>query len=165
MSETPEAPDAPEPVAEQPARQAESAEAPSYGSPPMPAPGSGVATPAPIGQVRETGMCFLLMIVTLGFYSWYWYFKTHDEMKRHTGVGIGGGIALLLAIVVGIVMPFLSSNEVGQLYSRRGQKPPVTAVTGLWALLLAWFFLVGLIIWFVKTNRALNEYWQSLGAH
>ena len=97
----------------------------------------------PVGKVRSTGTCILLMIVTLGIYGLYWYFATHDEMKRHSGQGIGGGIALLLAIFVGIVMPFLNSNEVGNLYTRRGQKAPVTAVTGLWVLLLGWFFLVG----------------------
>ena len=144
-------------------------------SPPLPsAPPSSGATPAvaasavpamaPVGKVRDTGTCFLLMIVTLGIYGWVWYFKTHDEMKRHTGTGLGGGIALLLAIFVGIVMPFLNSNEVGHLYERRGQKPPVSALTGLWALLLGWFFFVGIIVWFVKTNGALNAYWRSLGA-
>ena len=121
-------------------------------------------TGGPVGTIRSTGTCFLLMIVTLGIYGLYWYFKTHEEMKRHTGQGIGGGIALLLAIFVGIVMPFLNSNEVGHLYERRGEKPPVTAVTGLWVLLLGWFFFVGAIVWFVKTNGALNAYWRSLGA-
>ena len=58
----------------------------------------------------------------------------------------------------------LNSNEVGGLYERRGQARPVSAVTGLWALLLGWFFYVGLIVWFVKTNGALNDYWRSLGA-
>jgi hypothetical protein len=144
-------------------------------SPPLPsAPPSSDATPAvaasavpataPVGKVRDTGTCFLLMIVTLGIYGWVWYFKTHDEMKQHTGTGLGGGIALLLAIFVGIVMPFLNSNEVGHLYERRGQKPPVSALTGLWALLLGWFFFVGIIVWFVRTNGALNDYWRSLGA-
>ena len=143
---------------------------PAYSSPPppygaVPAPvGPGALAPAPVGKVRDTGTCFLLMIVTLGIYGWVWYFKTHDEMKRHTGTGLGGGIALLLGIFVGIVMPFLSSNEVGHLYERRGQKPPVSALTGLWALLLGWFFFVGVIVWFVKTNGALNAYWRSLGA-
>jgi hypothetical protein len=120
---------------------------------------------APVGKIRNTGTCFLLMIVTLGIYGWVWYFKTHEEMKRHSGTGIGGGIALLLAIFIGIVMPFLTSNEVGQLYQRRGQKAPVSALTGLWALLLGWLFFVGIIVWFVKTNDALNSYWRSLGAH
>ena len=129
-----------------------------------PVPGAPPATVAPLGQVRETGTCVLLTIVTLGFYTWYWFYKTHDEMKQHSGTGIGGGVALILTILVGVVMPFLNSNEVGGLYERRGQARPVSAVTGLWALLLGWFFLVGLIVWFVKTNGALNAYWRSLGA-
>lgn len=118
---------------------------------------------APVGKVRDTGTCFLLTIVTLGFYSLYWYYQTHEEMRQHTGTGIGGVLALVLAFFVGLVMPFLSSNEVGELYQRRGQQPPVSAVTGLWALLLGWFFFVGVIVWFVKTNGALNAYWRSLG--
>jgi hypothetical protein len=141
--------------------------------PPPPAPAATPApayagTPAlptgPVGTIRSTGICVLLSIVTLGIYSWYWYYKTHDEMKRHTGTGLGGGVALILAIFVGIVMPFLTSNEVGGLYERRGQAKPVSAATGLWALLLGWFFLVGVIVWFVKTNGALNDYWRSQGA-
>ena len=123
-----------------------------------------VMAAGPPGKVRETGTCILLMIVTLGIYGLYWYFKTSEEMKRHTGNGLGGVVALILAIFVGIVMPFLSSNEVGRLYERRGQKPPVTAVTGLWVLLLGWFLFIGAIVWFVKTNRALNDYWTSLEA-
>ena len=140
--------------------------------PPPPPPASAPLLPAygavapvgPVGTVRSTGTCILLTIVTLGFYTWYWYFQTHEEMKRHTGNGIGGPVALILAIFVGIVMPFLTSNEVGGLYERRGQAKPVSAATGLWALLLGWFFFVGLIVWFVKTNDALNDYWRSLGA-
>jgi Domain of unknown function (DUF4234) len=119
--------------------------------------------PGPIGQTRGTGMCILLFIVTLGFYSWYWFYKTHDEMKRHSGVGIGGGIALVLTILVSVVMPYLTSSEVGELYQRRGQHRPVSAVTGLWNF-PGVLILVGPIIWFVKTNGALNDYWRSLGA-
>ena len=130
---------------------------------PMPAYAAPMAA-GPVGKIRSTGMCILLMVVTLGIYGLVWYYKTHDEMKRHSGTGLGGGIALLLAILVGIVSPFLSSNEVGQLYERRGQVKPVSAATGLWMLLLAWFFLVGAFVWFIKTNGALNAYWRSLGA-
>lgn len=137
--------------------------APVAGNVPMAAYGAP-ATTAPIGQVRNTGTCILLTIVTLGFYTWYWYYKTHEEMKQHSGTGIGGGVALILAIFVSIVMPFLSSHEVGGLYERRGEAKPVTAMTGLWFLLLGWLFFVGAIVWFVKTNNALNDYWRSLGA-
>lgn len=118
----------------------------------------------PTGKVRDTGTCFLLMIVTLGFYSLYWYYRVHREIQEHSGTGIGGPIALVLAIFVSPVMPFLSSNEVGNLYDRRGQTAPVSAITGLWPLLLGWFFLIGYIVWFVKTNDALNNHWRSLGA-
>lgn len=127
----------------------------------------GLAAPiaaGPVGKVRSTGTCVLLSIVTLGIYTWVWYFKTHEEMKQHTGQGIGGVLALVLAIFVGPVMPFLTSHEVGGLYERRGQGRPVSAMTGLWAILLGWLFLIGLIVWFVKTNSALNDYWRSVGA-
>jgi Domain of unknown function (DUF4234) len=117
----------------------------------------------PVGQQRSTGICILLFVVTLGFYGWYWFYKAHDEMKRHSGVGIGGGIALVLTILAGVVMPYLTSSEVGDLYDRRGQHRPVSAVTGLWNF-PGVFILVGPIIWFVKTNGALNDYWRSLGA-
>jgi Na+-transporting NADH:ubiquinone oxidoreductase subunit NqrD len=90
---------------------------------------------------------------------------THDEMKKHTGDGLGGGLALVLAIFIGIASPFLSSSEVGKLYERRGMRAPVSGVTGLWVLRLSWFFLVGAMVWFVKTNGALNAYWRSQGAN
>lgn len=150
-----------------PPTQSTSHAAPTAGSVPVPSAPPGpmhLAATGEIGKVRDTGMCILLTVVTLGFYSLYWYFKTHEEMKRHSGAGVGGGIALILALFVGVVMPFVSSNEVGGLYQRRGQQPPVTAATGLWVLLLGWFFFVGAIVWFVKTNGALNDYWKSLGA-
>ncbi len=156
------APAQPAPTPDTPASDVQSVAAATGSAPPAPY-GAPTGTGA-IGQVRDTGTCILLTIVTLGFYTWYWYYKTHEEMKQHTGQGIGGGIALLLAIFVSIVMPFLSSNEVGNLYERRGQAKPVSAVTGLWFLLLGWFFFVGAIVWFVKTNGALNNYWRSLGA-
>jgi hypothetical protein len=127
-------------------------------------PGTAPVGTAPIGKVRSTGTCVLLSIVTLGVYTWYWYYKTHEEMKQHSGTGIGGPLALILAMFVGIAMPFVTPSEVGGLYERRGQAKPVSGSTGLWFLLLGWFFLVGAIVWFVKTNGALNAYWRSLGA-
>jgi hypothetical protein len=114
-----------------------------------------------VGRIRGTGVSVLLFIVTLGIYGLFWYYAVHDEMKRHkNGQGLGGGLALVLAIFVGFVMPFITADEVGKLYEARGQQQPVSAITGLWILLP----LIGGIIWFVKTNGALNDYWQSLGA-
>ena len=129
-------------------------------APPATPAGYPVAT---IGKVRSTGTCILLMIVTLGIYGLVWWFMTHDEMKRHSGTGLGGPIALVLAFFVGIVMPFITSNEVAGLYRRAGRSEPVTAMTGLWYF-PGMFIIVGPIIWFVKTNGALNDYWKFLGA-
>ncbi|TKJ28365.1 hypothetical protein A6V29_02920 [Blastococcus sp. CCUG 61487] len=131
----------------------------------MPAPPSW-AQYAPVdgalGKRRPTGMTILLFFVTFGIWAFIYYFQTHEEMKRHTGEGLGGIVALLIAIIFGLANPFLLSNEVGKLYERRGQQPPVTALTGLW-FFPGIFILVGPFVWFVKTNNALNAYWESLG--
>jgi Domain of unknown function (DUF4234) len=137
-----------------------------YGSQPMP----GVPAYAqhaqprgPIGQIRPTGLTILLFFVTLGIWAFIYYYQTHEEMKRHSGEGVGGVIALVIAIIFGLINPYLLSHEVGQLYERRGQEKPVSAITGLW-FFPGIFILVGPFIWFVQTNRALNDYWASLGA-
>jgi hypothetical protein len=148
-----------------------------YGyAPPPPPPPAGYAEPmpgvpayaryaapqGPPGRIRPTGMIMLLFFVTLGIWSLVYYYQTHEEMKRHTGDGLGGVLALVIAIFFGIVSPYLLSNEVGQLYERRGQEKPVSALTGLW-FFPGILILVGPFVWFVQTNNALNEYWRSLG--
>lgn len=148
----------PDPAAEQYA----AAPPPAYGAAPPPAYG-GLPATGPVGKVRSTGTCILLYIVTLGIYSWFYYFKTHDELKQHTGQGVGGAIALILAIFVGIVNPYLLSSEVGNVRRFRGQEQRVSGLTGLW-FFPGMLIIVGPIIWFVKTNAALNEYWESQGA-
>jgi hypothetical protein len=113
-----------------------------------------------VGKVRPTGMSILLFIVTLGIYGLVWYYLVHDEMKRHSGRGLGGLVALILAFFVGFVMPFFTAAEVGTLQELSGRPKTVSGLTGLWILLP----LIGGIIWFVKTNGALNDYWRSRGA-
>jgi hypothetical protein len=122
------------------------------------------ATMGQIGKVRSTWAVIGLNIITLGLYSFYYYFATHEEMRRHTGEGVGGAVGLVLAIfTLGLVTPFLLPNEVGNLYARQGRPRPVTATTGLWVL-LGCFILVGPLVWLIKTNGALNAYWRSVGA-
>jgi hypothetical protein len=128
---------------------------PAYGRYPQPA--------GPIGQVRSTGLQILLFIVTLGIWGFFYFFQTHEEMKRHTGEGLGGVIALLINIFAGIASPYLLSHEVGQLYERRGWPRPVSALTGLW-FFPGMLILVGPLVWFIQTNSALNDYWRSVGA-
>ena len=115
--------------------------------------------PGSLGKQRGTGACILLTIVTIGIYPLYWIYKVHSEIKQHSDAGLGGGIALLLFVFIAVVTPFITASEVGGLYDRRGQSQPVSAITGLWILLP----LIGPIVWFVKTNAALNRYWAELG--
>lgn len=117
----------------------------------------------PVGKVRGTGTAILLSIVTFGIYTLVWTYSVHKEMKEHSGQGLGGGVALLLQFFVGIVMPYITSSEVGSLYRRAGREAPVSGATGLWYL-PGIFILIGPLVWFVKTNGAINDYWRSLGA-
>jgi hypothetical protein len=112
--------------------------------------------------VRPTGLTMLLFFVTLGIWGLVYYYQVQEEMKRHSGQGLGGVIALVVAIFAGVVSPFLLSHEVGGLYERQGQAPPVNAMTGLW-FFPGILILVGPFVWFIKTNDALNDYWRGFG--
>lgn len=101
-----------------------------------------------------------LSIITLGIYGLVWQYKTFKEMKDHTGSGVGGGIGLLLAIVLGIVNVFLMPSEVKNMYEGDGRQSPVKGTTGFWVLLP----LAGMFIWLYKTQTALTDYWVSQGA-
>ena len=119
-----------------------------------------VAVAGPLGQPRGIAFVIIIGIVTLGIYSIYWMYKSGEEIKRYSGEGLGGVLWLVIWIVVGIVMWFVSPSEVGKLYSREGQHPPVSGVTGFWMLIP----LVGWIIWVIKVQGALNHFWESKGA-
>jgi hypothetical protein len=118
----------------------------------------------PVGKVRNTWAVIGLSIITAGIYGLYYYFATHEEMKQHSGEGVGGAIGLVLAIFTGgLVTAFLLPNEVGNLYVRQQRTRPVSATTGLWVV-LGCLILVGPLVWLIKTNGALNAYWRSMGA-
>jgi hypothetical protein len=139
---------------------------PGAGAPVVPPYGGGqplLPGTGPLGKVRGTGACMGLTIITLGIYTLYWFFQVHEEMKRHTGRGLGGVIALIIDIIVGVAMPFLTSNEVGSMYESRDRPKPVSGLTGLW-FFPGCFILIGPFVWFIKTNGAINDYWRALGA-
>jgi len=159
--ETPVPPPPPE-LSKEPATEAVPPPPPP---PPVPAPAYGAPVPqmygpGPVGKVRSTGLCFLWMILTLGIYSFFWMGFVHSELKQHTGRGVGGAIAVIIWLFVAPVMMFLSPLEIGNTQELAGRKPTVSALWGLWFLLP----ILGPIIWFVKVNGDLNEYWESMGA-
>ncbi|MGH3093130.1 MAG: DUF4234 domain-containing protein [Gaiellaceae bacterium] len=114
----------------------------------------------PLGNPRGIGFGILMFIVTLGFYSWYWAFKTHEEIKQHSGEGVGGVIGLVIWILLNVVSAFVIPSEVGKMYSKDGQEPPVTGWTGLW-LFPGLILIIPAIVWFVKVQGALNRYWAA----
>ncbi len=117
-------------------------------------------TTRPLGHPRGIGFGILLFIVTLGFYGWYWVYKTEEEMKQHTGDGIGGVLALVIWILLSPVMAFVIPAEIHNMYAKDGQQPPVTGWTGLWLFPFG-VFIVPAIVWFVKVQGALNHYWGT----
>lgn len=170
--------------------------------PGYPAYGYGYYADGPPGRMRSTGVTMLLFVCTFGIYYFIYNYSVHDEMRRHSGRGVGGGIALLLTFLAPVAMPFVTPAEVGSMYTRKNQPPPVSGWTGLWsaipviggyifqfifffasfstfdgsdhgdrffagflAYFVIWFgaIIAGNVIWFVKTNDALNRYWGSVG--
>jgi len=114
----------------------------------------------PVGPPRGIGFGILLFIVTLGFYGWYWVYKTEEEMKQHTGDGLGGVLGLVIWILLSPVMAFVIPSEIGKMYEKDGQQPPVTGWTGLWLFPFG-VFIIPAIVWFVKVQEALNHYWEG----
>ena len=69
------------------------------------------STSGPLGQPRGIGFAILLAIVTLGIYTLYWVFKTQDEVKEHSGIGVGGVVGLVIYIVLSPVTWFLIPSD------------------------------------------------------
>jgi len=118
------------------------------------------STTGPLGRQRGIGFGILMFIITLSIYSYYWVFKTQDEVKEHSGVGVGGVLGLVIYIVVQPVTWFLIPSEVGKMYKADSREAPFSGWTGLWLLLP----IVGMFVWFIKIQGALNRYWESKAA-
>jgi len=132
-----------------------STDAPLSAPPPPPA-----RTPGPLGGPRSIGLWILLSIVTLGIANYVWVWRTQEEVKRRCGNGVGGWLGLVIYFVIAPVTFFLIPNEVQKLYQSEGEESPVGTLMGLWFLLP----IIGWIIWFVKVQGALNNFWEARGA-
>jgi hypothetical protein len=111
------------------------------------------------GRPRSIGVSILLAIVTLGIYTYVWVYRTHDEIKRFSGVGVGGGLGLVIYFLLHPVTWFLIPSEVREMHEMRGLHSPVRGVTGLWILLP----IAGAFVWFIKVQGALNRFWTAVG--
>lgn len=115
----------------------------------------------PVGETRSIGLSILWFILTLGIYSFYWVYKTHEEIKRYSGNGIGGVLGLVIWLLISPVTFFVVPSEVRWMYEDLdGETSPVRGIYGLWILLP----IFGPLIWFVQVQGALNRYWESKGA-
>ena len=131
---------------------------------------SGTAVPAaasgntgPLGQPRGLIFGILIYIVTLGLYGLWWVWNTQEEVKRHSGKGVGGWVGVIIYIVIGFVSPFLIPSEIGKMHQQDGQESPVSGWTGLWWI-PGFIIIVGPFIWWWKVQGSLNRYWESKGA-
>jgi hypothetical protein len=122
-----------------------------------------VGTARPLGMPRGIGFGIFLFIITLSIYGWYWAYKTQEEMKQHTGDGLGGVVGLVVWILLNAVTAFTIPSEIGNMYAQDGREKPMTGWTGLWLFPGAILIIPG-IVWFVKVQGALNRYWESKGA-
>ena len=114
----------------------------------------------PLGRPRGVGFGILMFVVTLHFYSWYWVFKTQEEMKQHTGEGLGGVLGLVIWILLNPVEAFVIPSEVGKMYAKDEQEPPMTGWTGLW-LFPGGILIIPAIVSFVQVQGPLNRYYAA----
>jgi hypothetical protein len=140
--------------------------------PAAPAPTAASAPPPPpvvtYGQVPgtlnevfyKTGINILLAFVTCGIWFGVYAYRTHGDLKRYNGDGLGEVAGLLLGIFVSPVVMFTIPSEIEKMYQRDGRQSPVSTLLGLWFLLP----FVGWIVWWIKVQRPLNDFWASKGA-
>ena len=134
---------------------------PGYGAPVgYGQPGYGIV-PANLGEIYyNPTLNILLYAVTCGIWGGIWAWRTHDDLQKHNGDGLGGVVGLILGLLVQVVVMFTIPNEIEKMYQRDGRQSPVTTLWGLWFLLP----IIGQFIWYLNVQRALNEFWTSKGA-
>lgn len=134
------------------------ADAGTPAAPPPPPASSG----GEIGRPRNLGVSLLLAIVTLGIYIIVWVGMYYNELKNYRGKGIGPvlGVIFMFIPILSFVNFFILSNEIEMLNREDGREPPMTTIWGLWFLLP----IIGAIIWWVRAQTSMNEFWISKGA-
>jgi hypothetical protein len=136
-------------------------ETPPSAAPMSPSPAAPpVGAPGMIGQPRSIAVTLLLSIITFGIWTVVWSYQNGEELKQHARTGLGGVAYALITFFISPVTMFLMAGEVEQLYRREGKQPPITTIWGLWFLLP----IIGNLIWYVRIQKSINDYWTSHGA-
>jgi hypothetical protein len=122
-------------------------------------------------KVRDPWRVGILMVVTLGLYSWVWFYKVNRELRDYSeskpvaGVGANPALAVTL-FVLGTIIPILGL-VVWVWTLRRVQRAQVAADVpqpiGLWPTLVVAVVsvipLVGLLLWYEYVQFQLNQIW------
>jgi uncharacterized protein DUF4234 len=115
-------------------------------------------------KLRRPWGVFLLIIVTLGIYYLFWYYKTNRELADY-GIGDSPGLSVL-AITLGgllIVPPFVSEwrffKRIGEAQARAGLEHRISHVTGFLLYLVAVIFLPFEAVY---GQHHLNRLWRHL---
>ena len=102
----------------------------------------------------------LLYFVTCGIWGLLWTYRTSEDLKKYNGEGLGGVLGVVLYLLLFPVLMFTIPDEIQKAFQRDGRESPVSPLLGLWFLLP----IIGNIIWYLKVQSALNEFWISKGA-
>jgi hypothetical protein len=103
-----------------------------------------------------------LVLITLGIYGFYWYYKVNEEIKRYTGDQTISPSRSLLAVIPGfllIVPPFIAyfntANHIVRMQEQRGLASQISP---------ALVVILGLVIWIgmaAYVQEHLNRVWDS----
>jgi Domain of unknown function (DUF4234) len=106
-----------------------------------------------------------LVLITLGIYGFYWYYKVNEEIKRYTGDETISPSRSLLAVIPGfllIVPPFIAyyntANHIVRMQEQRGLASQISP---------ALVVILGLVIWIgmaAYVQEHLNRVWESAAA-
>ncbi len=103
-----------------------------------------------------------LVLITLGIYGFYWYYKVNEEIQRYTGDQTISPSRSLLAVIPGfllIVPPFIAyyntANHIVRMQEQRSLQSQISP---------ALVVILGLVIWIgmaAYVQEHLNRVWES----
>ena len=123
-------------------------------------PAGGVVPPRVGGAFYSVGLVIILTIVTCGIWGIIWTYRTNEDLKQYNRDGLGGVLGVVIYLLLAVVLMFTIPGEIKKMYEADGRESPVEPLWGLWFLLP----IIGNIIWYVKVQNALNDFWVSKGA-